>query len=233
MDEPISRETKKAARGAKKVPRGAKKAAKALEALKEAENDEAVTDYLEIVEDAPQSLTLRVHRRKYKTKVTIQDWKEILYIILMFVGIIVLILIFNQTIYGLSVISVQVAIIIIAIVDEYYKLYKRYTVIVDKVGGVMKVVRHPFPLRKELALDHVAEFRLLQTYKYSVFINRQEVSRQYDKSVIYELNEGTPSIAEKKRCILKGLINNILVDVVVARLNQALAQYRTRREKPL
>nr|MDO8108675.1 hypothetical protein [Candidatus Sigynarchaeota archaeon] len=225
MGEPISRKVKKASREAKK-------AAKAREDLEKAELEPAVADYLEIVEDSPRSLTMRVHGRKYQTKVTIRDLNLFLYIVMGAIGLIAFFTISNpaissQILTGNPMLGfvIYATISILIIILDVVMLYDRFTVIVDMERGIMKITRYPFPSRKEMALDRVAEFRKKGIHRFYTHTSSYSWSTSID-SVTIVLVDGARPAAKKELRILKGYSKQALVDVLVARLNNALRQYR-------
>ncbi len=58
-----------------------------MEALKNAESEVDVADHLEIVEDTPRLLMMRVHTRKYKTKITMGELRIFIFVFSVVLGL--------------------------------------------------------------------------------------------------------------------------------------------------
>ncbi len=187
----------------------------ALDALEKAESTPSVADHLEIVEDSPRSLTMRVHTRKFKTKVTIKDLAYPIVLCITIVGVSIIISSLGFESFGTIFLVIAPIFGPFAFID-IDSLLKRYTLTVDKVSGVMRITRFPMPFNRTLMLDHVLKF--------------SEDPRSYAR-VIAVLNDAHPA-SEKMSRPLGGYKNSELDHVVIARLNCALKQYRCHREMP-
>ncbi len=189
--------------------------ARTPDALEKAESTPNVADYLEIVEDSSRSLIMRVHNRKYKTKVTIGN---LAYPVILWITILGASIIFSS----LGFISFGNIFLVIASIFGPFafidvdRLFKRYTFVVDKVRGVMRITRYPTPFTRTLMLDHISKF---------------SEDRRSRVRVIAVLNDAHP--ANKKMSRPLGNYKKIKLDhAVIVRLNRALKQYRHHREIP-
>jgi hypothetical protein len=193
--------------------------ARALDVLEKAESTPSVADHLEIVEDSPWSLTMRVHHRKYKTKVTIKDLAYPIILCITIVGV-------SITFSSLGIESFGNIFLVIAPIfgpfafADIDNIFKRYTLTVDKVRGVMRITRYPAPFTRTLMLDHISNFSHISKFSEDPF----PLFR-----VIVVLNDAHP--ANKKLSRPLGGYNSITLDhAVIARLNRALKQYRCHRD---
>jgi hypothetical protein len=199
----------------------AKKIAKNLEALKKAESAAEVADYLEIVDDSSRSLVMRVHRRKFKTKVAVRAlWGPITVSILPIAIGTYFHFSFSDQVFGRAILfCVAPAALILAACVFLDENFSRYTIIVDIARGIMNITHIPFQgRRRALMLDHISKFGR-DLYWNSIHAVLIDVTR--------------PGTVIKKDILYCRYYAVRPVEAIVARLNYTLEQYRRQRELPL
>lgn len=178
-----------------------------IEAIKEAEGKLNVRDYLEIMEDSPDKLKIRIHNRAYAQKITLGNVSLHLFISLFPAGFSIILLIFAPEIGKWFVLGASAIFIpaFLAILDSDFRVIE---IVVQNKKNTIIISRFPFFVYQTVSILHVAGFSKTKKEKFSVHLMWK------------------PGLPVNKSRHGKDLFissyNESIVNVVIARLNRVL-----------
>ena len=204
------------------LSRDGEKDMRSLAEIREAEAQPGVAEFLEIIEETPDTLKLCIHNRDSKGKK-----QEIICI-----GVVLLIIpttsIFTpfmspgNPVLPVAIVSVFVSILIACGIND---ALVRRVIFVDGASGMMRAKGHPFFAREEFQLDRIKSIGIKHEYwhKYTDATRMTYI-------VISTRDDNLIPAAVKSYVLFNMTFNEKVADAVASRLNYTIKLFRKHKQ---